>query len=109
MSRTRRTPFVGYLMGAILAVTLTACSFPGDLSILNEGPDGVTVLTGDDEVVLDTGGGVILLDYGCTPGDVTVEFDSGSEVVVPGPVCPEQQIVVGDGTAMLQPAESNEQ
>lgn len=91
-------------MGAILAVTLTACSYPGDLSIVNEGPGEVTVLTGDEEVVVDAGGGTVLLDYGCTPGDVTVEFGADPEVVLPGPVCPEQQIVIGDGAATLQPA-----
>jgi len=47
------------------------------------------------------------MHYGCTPGDVTVKFTSGQVVVVPGPVCPEQQIVVYDGKVDLQPASAN--
>lgn len=95
---------MGGLIGALLAVTLTACSDRGDLTIDNKGPRDVTVLTGDEEVTVDATGGVALLDYGCTQGDVTVRFADDLEVVLPGPVCPDQQIVVGDGTATLQAA-----
>ena len=49
------------------------------------------------------GGGVDFLDYGCTPGDVTVEFPSGLSVVAPGPVCPEQEVVIGDDTVEVVP------
>lgn len=94
----------GSLIGAVLAVTLTACSDPGDLNISNNGPDDVTVMTGDHEVTVYADGGVAILDYGCTPADVTVVFASGLEVVLPGPVCPDQRIVVGDATATLQPS-----
>lgn len=85
------------------AFTLRACSDAGDLSVTNAGDSDVTVLTGDEEVTVPASGGVVLLDYGCTPGDVTVEFPSGGTVVMPGPVCPDQEIVVGDGTARLTP------
>lgn len=87
-----------------LTATLTACSSPGDLTIRNEGPTDVTVSTGEDEVTVSAWGGAAILDSGCTPGDVTVDFTSGEAVVVSGPVCPEQQIVVRDGKVKLQPA-----
>ena len=90
-----------------LAATLTTCSRPGDLAIRNESPTDVTVLTGDEELTISAGGGASILDYGCTPGDVTVKFTSGPVVVVPGPVCPEQQIVVYDGKVELLPATAN--
>ena len=89
-------------------VTLAGCSSAGDLEIFNEGPDDVWVLTGDEEVEVTHDGGAVLLDYGCTPGDVTVEFPSGESVVLAGPVCPEQRIVIGDGVAELRPASADE-
>ena len=92
-------------VGALVVVTLTACGSAGDLSIRNDGPADVTVSTGDEEVTVTAGGGAEILDYGCTPGDVTVDFATGQSVVIPGPVCPEQEIVVGDGSATLEPAD----
>ncbi len=106
MNSARRL-VTGGLIGAVLTVPLTGCSDRGDLSISNDSPDDVTVVTGDEEVTVDAGGGVALLDYGCTPGDVTVRFASRPEVVLPGPVCPDQRIVVGDGTAALEPVPAN--
>ncbi|NTW41270.1 MAG: hypothetical protein HGA44_15590 [Cellulomonadaceae bacterium] len=85
-----------------VAITLAACSDAGDLSVVNESDFEATILTGDEEATVSPWGGVVLLDYGCTPGDVTVEFPSGSTVVLPGPVCPDQEIVVGNGTAEVR-------
>lgn len=99
---------LGSLMGVLLLVTLTACNDNGDLSISNNGPTDVTVDTGDDEITVDAGGGAVLLDNGCTSGDVTVKFTADQEVVLTGPVCPDQQIVIGDGTAWLEPASTSE-
>ncbi len=96
---------MGGLVGIFLTMTVTACGNQGDLSVENSGPSDVTVLTGDNELSVPASGAVALLDYGCTPGDVTVKFASGQEVLLPGPVCPDQRIVVGDGTATLQPAQ----
>lgn len=92
------------LASAALASVMTGCSDRGDLTVVNDGPDDVTVMTGDQDLMVDAGGGAVLLDYGCTPGDVQVRFASGPEVVVPGLVCPDQRIVVGTGTADLRPA-----
>jgi len=50
----------------------------------------VTVLTRDEQVVVPESGGFVLLDYGCTPGDVTVEVTPGPAVVLPGPLCRNQ-------------------
>jgi hypothetical protein len=94
----------GGLITVALAATLITHKIPGDLAFRNESPTDVTVLTGDEELTISAGGGAAILDYGCTPGDVTVKFTSGQVVVVPGPVCPEQQIVVYDGKVELQPA-----
>ena len=88
-----------------LAATLATYGDPGDLAISNESSAEVTVLTDDDEAAVPALGGSVVLDYGCTPGDVTVEFASGPAVVVPGPVCPDEQIAVRrDGKVELQPA-----
>ena len=38
-----------------------------DECVVNNGPGGVTVEMGDEEVALEADGGVVLLDYGCTP------------------------------------------
>lgn len=98
----------GSLIGVLLAISLTACGHRGDLTIINNGPSDVTVLTGDDETSVSASGGTVAHDYGCTPGDVTVKFASGQEIVLPGPVCPDQRIMVGDGTATLQPVSSSD-
>ncbi|PVU82265.1 hypothetical protein DDP54_03780 [Cellulomonas sp. WB94] len=96
------------LIAVALAVTLVTYNDAGDLSISNESSTEVTVITGDTEAIVPATGGTVLLDYGCTPGDVTVKVASGPAVVVPGPVCPEQQIVIrGDGKVELQPASAN--
>ena len=64
----------------------------------------VVVSTGDEPpTTIGGSSGAVFLDYGCTPGDVTVEFPSGAEVVLPGPVCPGQQVVIRDGTAQVRP------
>lgn len=92
--------------GALLAAAsagLTGCGDAGSLSIVNDGPEEVVVDTGDeDPFTVDPDGGVVLLDYGCTPGDVVVTFPTGRRVIVPGPVCPAQELVIGDGTATLR-------
>lgn len=100
---------MGVLIGATVIVALTACSDAGDLSVINNGPSDITVDMGDEQVAVEADGGAVLLDYGCTPGDVTITFATGSETVLSGPVCPEQEIVVDDGTASLQPARSSTQ
>ena len=101
--RSRRGRVVAVVIAGLLGATLTACADAGDLSIVNNSSTDVTVRTGDDEETVTAGGGVVFLDYGCTPGEVTIEFPSGPSVVVPGPVCPEQTIVIGDGTVELEP------
>ena len=99
---------IGGLITVALAATLITHKIPGDLTISNHSPADVTVLTGDEELTVSGWGGATILHYGCTPGDVTVKFTSGQAVVVvPGPVCPEQQIVVYDGKVELQPASAN--
>lgn len=86
-----------------VAFTLKACSEAGDLSVVNESDSEVTILTGDEEATVSASGGVVFLDYGCTPGDVTVELSSGRQVILPGPVCPDQEIVVDrDGAVRLR-------
>jgi hypothetical protein len=97
----------GGLISVGLAATLIAHKIPGDLAVSNKSPADVTVVFGNEKDTVSAGGGVSFLDYGCTPGDVTVKFTSGKVVVVPGPVCPEQQIVVYDGKVELQPATAN--
>ena len=103
----RRWLVIGGLITVALAATLTTCSRPGDLAVSNNSPADVTVLIGDQKDTASAGGGFVIMHYGCTPGDVTVKFTSGQVVVVPGPVCPEQQIVVYDGKVELQPASAN--
>jgi hypothetical protein len=98
---------IGGLVTVALAATLTTCSRAGDLAVRNESPTDVTVLIGDEKDTVPGWGGFTIHHYGCTPGDVTVEFTSGKVAVVSGPVCPEQQIVVYDGKVELQPASAN--
>jgi hypothetical protein len=106
--RGRTWLVLGGLITVALAATLATYNDPGDLAISNESSAEVTVLTGDNEATVPATGGTVLLDYGCTPGDITVKFTSGPAVVVPGPVCPGQQIVVRrDGKVELQPASAN--
>lgn len=94
------------LIGTVLASVVAGCSNPGDLSITNGGQEDVVVRTGDEDVAVSASGGAVVLGYGCTPGDVTVQFASGRSTVLPGPVCPDQQIIIGDETASLWPADA---
>ena len=103
MTGVGRRVAVGLVLAGVLA-TVAACSDPGDLSFVNEGPDDVVVSVDGDEAEVDTGGGVLYLDNGCSKGDVTVTFPSGEVAVVPGPVCPDQEVVIGDGRADVRPA-----
>lgn len=102
MTRVGRGVAAGLVLAGVL-VAVAACSDPGDLSFVNEGPDDVVVSVDGEEAQVDSGGGVVFLDNGCTDGDVTVTFPSGDEVVLPGPVCPDQEVVIGDGRADLRP------
>lgn len=95
---------MGSLVAALLVMSLSACGSKGDLSIENSGLGEVTVLTGDQELTVPSSGGLYVLDYGCTPGDVTVKFASGQHVLLDGPVCPDQRILVGEATATLASA-----
>lgn len=96
----------GSLVGAGLVMALSGCAGAGDLNIVNDSENQVVVQTGDEEVTVTAWGGVSILGYGCTPGDVTVEFASGQRTLLPGPVCPDQQIVIRDDTATLEPVAS---
>lgn len=90
------------LLVVALGVVLTGCS-PGDLTFSNESPSAVTVSTGDEEYAIEGWGGVSVLGSGCSQGDITVGFESGKTVVVDGPVCPDERLVIGEGTVDLQP------
>lgn len=83
---------IGGPVGVVVAMTLTACGNQGDLNVENSGPSDVTVLTGDNELNVPASDAISIRDYGCTPGDVTVKFASGQEVLLPGPECPDQRM-----------------
>jgi hypothetical protein len=88
------------LFVALLAGGLTACSPAGDLEFSNDGPEAVTVSTGDQDFT-------VILNYGCSEDDISVRFPSGQETVLNEQVCPGQQVVIGDGTVDLQPSASS--
>lgn len=90
------------LLAVALCAGLTACS-PGDLSFSNEGPTDVTIRTGEETFSVSADGGVLLLGSGCRDADITVEFPSGPQVVVPGPVCPDERVVIRDGRVDVVP------
>lgn len=101
--RSGRSVSSGVLMVALTAA-LVACGGPGDLAFHNDGSRDATVSTGDEESVVSGGGGLVLLGYGCTPGDVTVVLGTGRTVVLSGPVCSDQEVVITDDDARLQTA-----
>jgi hypothetical protein len=104
MTRWNGFARIGLIVLAVTA-TLTACSALGDLTISNEGSSDVTVSTGDEEITVSAGGAVIILGSGCTPGDIIVEFASDQKVVVNGPVCPDEQLVVLDSKVEVRPSQ----
>ncbi len=101
-ARHARAGFVA-VMTVCAGVLLSACDGGGDLEVANDSRGDVVVRTGDEEAEVTADGGVVLLDYGCTPGDVTVVRASGAEEVVDGPVCPDEKIVVRDDEVVLVP------
>ncbi|RMI13458.1 hypothetical protein EBM89_04385 [Cellulomonas triticagri] len=84
-------------------VALAACSAPGDLEISNTGPEDVVVVVDGQEHDVTGDGGVLLLENGCTDGDVVVRRASGVETVLPGPVCPPDRVLVGETVAEVRP------
>jgi hypothetical protein len=50
------------------------------------------------------GGGLVLLGYGCTSGDVTAVLGTGRTVILSGPVCSDQEVVITEDDARLQTA-----
>ncbi|GAB3561488.1 hypothetical protein [Spelaeicoccus albus] len=95
------------LIFVALTTMLTACGGQGDVTFSNESAKDVTVSTENDEFTVSGYGATVILDSGCIQGDVTVEFASGRRVVVPGPICPEKQVLIQHGKAELQPAETD--
>ncbi|MFT2817939.1 hypothetical protein [Leifsonia sp. A12D58] len=104
MRRTNWFARSGLLVAVALSIAVTACSSPGDLSISNESDTDVTVSIGDDEVSISAWGAASILGSGCSEGDITVEFAAGDTVVVAGPVCPDQRIMIHDDWVDLQPS-----
>lgn len=91
-----------------LVLLTTACGESGQLEISNTGAHPVTVQLGDEEVDVESSGGVIVHDYGCTPGDVVVVSASGQRSVLPGPVCSGERIRVGgEGRVTVAAAEGD--
>ncbi|GAB3216410.1 hypothetical protein GCM10027586_09210 [Kineococcus gypseus] len=88
--------------GAVLAVALAGCGEGGDLAFHNDGPDDVSVVSDGETSTVHADGGMVVLDAGCTDGDVLVTFPSGKTVTVPGPVCPDQEVVIHDQEVELR-------
>lgn len=103
MSGPRRSTAARCLLPIAVGLGLAACSGTGDLSVVNNSGEIVTVDLGDEQSEVSPDGGVVFLGYGCTPGDVTIERASGP-ITVTGPICPDQEIVVDDDGAHLVPA-----
>ena len=82
--------------GAVLASLLAGCGGSGDLSFRNDGPDDVSVVSGEETFPVEAGDGDVILDAGCTDGDVLVTFPTGKTVTLAGPVCPDQEVVIHD-------------
>lgn len=88
------------LTSLFCVATLAGCgSHGGDLEITNDSNVRVTVSTGGDPITVEPGGGVVVLDSGCTAGDVTIVLDKSKQLTVPGPVCPPDTIVIHADTA----------
>ncbi|WP_024285086.1 hypothetical protein [Cellulomonas sp. KRMCY2] len=93
---------------AVVAVAtvaiLTSCSGGDDLTVQNDGDDAVTVEIGEETLDVPASSAVSLLDYGCSPGDVTVRFGSGEMTVLDGPICPPDTIMIRGGEATVRSA-----
>lgn len=96
----------GRVVLALAAVAmLAACGAEKNLEFENLGPGTAVVDTGDQPPAsVEEHGGMTILDYDCTPGDVTITFADGSSTLLPGPICSDQRVVIKDGAASLKPA-----
>jgi hypothetical protein len=92
----------GFFCVTLLLAGLAACGSSGDLTFTNEGTEAVTVTTDHDKFKLPPNSGTSILDNGCNKGNVTVTFASGSAVTIPGPVCPDKQVVIRNGKVDLK-------
>lgn len=76
------------LASLFCVATLAGCgSDGGDLEITNDSSVSATVSTGGDPITVEPGGAVVVLDSGCTAGDVTIVLGTSKQLTVPGPVC----------------------
>jgi hypothetical protein len=96
------------IAGAVVAVAavaiLTSCGDGGDLTVQNDGDDAVTVEIGEEKLDVPASSAVSLLDNGCSPGDVTARFTSGEAIVLDGPICPPDTIMIRGGDAAVRSA-----
>ncbi|NAZ81896.1 hypothetical protein GTR02_08695 [Kineococcus sp. R8] len=90
------------LVTAAVAFAMAGCGEDGDLTLRNDGPDDVSVVWEEGSFSVQAGGGVQILDSGCTDEDVVVTFPSGKVVTVTGPVCPDRVIVIEDDDLELR-------
>ena len=99
----------GHLALTLVTVAaLAGCGSQGQLEFSNLGPGAAVVDTGDQAASrVEEHGGVLLLDYECTPGDVRISFEDGSSTVVLGPICSDQRVVIKDGAATVKPARAD--
>lgn len=91
------------MLAVVVGLVVAMWDRGGDLAIENESEDGVVVVVDGEDVEVPATGGTVLLDYGCSDGDVVVRYPSGREVTLAGPVCPEQRIVIDGDGATLRP------
>jgi hypothetical protein len=102
MGRAQKS-LLSIVTAAASAAVLASCGGGGDLSFRNDGPDDVSVVSDGETSSVDADGGMVILDSGCTDGDVLVTFPSGQTVTVAGPVCPDQEVVIHNQQVDLRP------
>lgn len=99
MGRVSRPITVVTMTVAVL--TLASCASPS-FSLRNDGDEDAEVNLGDTTLLVAGSGGAVIMDYDCTPGDVTVTLADGTTVELPGPICSDQEILIGNTVATVR-------
>lgn len=98
--------FVASLVGAAAVVSLGAC-LSETFTMVNNGTQEVEVFLGDETVTVPESGAVEIMEYECTPGDVTVTIPDVAPIVLPGPICNDEEIIVWNEGATTAPAQED--
>ncbi len=90
------------------ALAFAGCAEDGQVHIANNAEATVDVWLSDDDAEEDipADGGVLIFTNECFDGPLVVMYADGRTLELAGPICPGQELIVGNEAAVLREASS---